>query len=452
MALWIQNKRDFRTVNHPAGCWLGLVLVLLSYQARAQKRWSLQECLQYACENNLQVQQAGLAQEKSVLRLKAARSVYLPVVDARIRTAGNWGFIIDPSTNDLDSRFNFGNQASLNLSLDVFNGFTLVHQLKLRNQEVNVATFEHQIVSNTVSLAVIYSYLQVLLVQEQLKTAQERSRSLQHQHRKQKALIEKGLSSKRDLLSLQSLIASEDLLVSYAQNNFEQESARLTQVLGLPPGQPIALDTVFMPELGPDQQQTLDEVLAEALASQPDLKAAQAGLQASYHQWQIERAATLPTVTLTAQMGTRTSNFKSESFINQLGVNMNRQVGLSLYIPILNRFTLRTNEQVAKLDVESSRLIYQQIGQQLREKVINAYLEHGAAVRKHQALRIQYTAFEEEHRYAERTFELGGLDAVEYSVIRSRWVTAHSELLQAQFACFFKQKVLDLYRGRLLSF
>ncbi|WP_375436951.1 TolC family protein [uncultured Hymenobacter sp.] len=429
---------------------IGLSLCLGSQAAVGQKTWTLAECLTFAQTNNLQVQQAGLLQNKSLVQLNTAKKSFLPTINGRVRTAGNWGFLIDPSTNELSNEFNLGNQAALNLNLNLFNGFATSHQIKLRSQQVAAATYDCQINSNNISLNIIYAFLQVLLGQEQLKNSKQRAAYLVEHQRKVKAQVDKGVLSKRDWLNLQSQVAAEDLVTVYAENSVEKALFSLKQIIGLPLTEDLAVNTGKIPDEWLPTELTNAEVLAAAATTLPDLRAAQAKIEATYHAWQLERATYKPTFALTAQLATRTSNYQTEVVTNQVLDNLNRRVGLSLYVPIANRFLLRNTDQLAKLDAESAKLNYQQVERELSGKVMSALLDYRAAAKKYRVLQLQYSLVSEEHRYAAKMLELGGLNAIEYSVTRSRLVTAQSELVQAKYDCFFKQKTLDFYQGKLL--
>jgi outer membrane protein len=427
-----------------------ICLCLLSSTALAQKSWTLSDCLTYAQSNNLEVQQASLVQNKSVLQLHAAQNLFLPTVDARLRTAGNWGFLIDPSTNQLSNQFNYGNQASVNFNFNIFDGYAASSETKLRRQQVAVATYGHQASTDAVLLNVTYYFLQVLLAQEQVEESKHRAELLAVQKRKIKAQVDKGVLSNRDLLTVQSETAAEELLRVYAENSAEKALFNLRQVLGLPLQEEMVVQAFDIPDallqtaLPPDK-----ELASPAL---PEVQVAQAKIQAVHYAWQLERAGYKPNIALTGQMATRTSNYKTDGLVSQFRNNLNHQIGVSLYIPIFNRFQLRNTDDIAKIDIQSAQLAYQQAARETDAKVLNASLDYRAAAKKYAALQLQYGAIKEEYRYAEKMLELGGIDVVEHSITRSRLVTTQSELVQAKYDCFFKRKIVEFYQGKPLYF
>lgn len=258
--------------------------------------------------------------------------------------------------------------------------------------------------------------------------------------------------SKRDLLNVQSQISSEDLLNIYAKNDVERALFNLRQIIGLPLQESMGVETIEIADTLQDVDLAIDEVMATSLTVLPDLQVAQTKIEATRYLWQIERSNYKPTLSLTAQLATRTSNYKAEAVSSQVRNNLNRQIGVSLYIPIFNRFQLRNIDHLAKLDLQAAKLAYQQVDRELKTKVVGAFLDYRAAAKKCRALQVQHKVIAEEYRYAEKMLELGGIDAVEYSLTRGRLVSTQSELVQAKYDCYFKQKILDFYQGKPLSF
>jgi outer membrane protein len=266
-----------------------LALSLIGTTAVAQKVWTLADCLAYASSHNAEVQQALLAQERSTVQVKAAQNAFLPTVEARMRTAGNWGFLIDPSTNELSNQFNFGNQAALNAALGVWDGGATAAQVHLRRQQAAAATYGTQARTNAVLLTVTSAYLQVLLTQEQVANATQRTAALTTQKRKVQAQVDKGVLSKRDLLAIQSQAAAEELLGVYADNSAEQALFDLRLVLGLPLQTVLRVQPVDVPDPGLLPDTPLAEVLAAPTPALPEYQAAQARVQAAQFASQVER-------------------------------------------------------------------------------------------------------------------------------------------------------------------
>lgn len=430
------------------------VLCLLSFfpilGVSAQKIWSLSDCLAFSRKNNLSVRQQHYEREKNQLRLHAAKKRFLPVVDSRWRAASNWGFLIDPSTNILGRKYNFGNQFSLNANWELFNGSASGHHRKVYSQELKAAEYMVESTVHTAALEVIYLYLQVLLSTEQVHHAGQRVLQLRNQQRQISRQAANGVLNKRDLLNIQSLVAAEELNEVLAANNLEKARFTLMQSIGL--RQDSLIHIAPMPVSDSLLAAGFTTVAMQAASEDnfPAVKAAQAQVEAAQAGVLLVRNSKLPVLSLSSQLGSRTSSYQDVEFNQQLKENFNQQVGLNLSIPIFNNSIVQTNIDIAKLDLESAKISYRQIREELRQSILSATLEYKAAYRKFLATQASYQALKEEFRFAEKQLDLGLINALAFGEVRSRFVAAQSQLLQDRYDCFFKWKILRYYQGEAL--
>lgn len=424
--------------------------LLLAAPLAAQQTWTLKECLAYSRKNNLSVRQQEYEQSKNQLRLHAARRKFLPVMDARWRSASNWGFLIDPSTNILDRKFNLGNQVSLNANWDLFNGSASGHQARVYARELQAASFLYESAVHASALEVIYLYLQVLLSEQQRQNVKQRLGQLQNQFKLVKRQVSEGLLHKRDLLNLQSVLAAEELQLVLAENTLEKAGFTLMQTMGLVQDSLIGLSP--LPVSDSLLAASFARLAAEPAGEDhfPEVKASQARVDAAQANELVVRDTRLPVLSLSSQMGSRTSSAREEGFNNQLKENFNQQVGLSLTMPIFNNNLFQTNASLAKLETEQAKVAHRQIRQQVRQRILTARLDFQAAYRKFQAAQTSYQALQEEFRFADKQLGLGLINAIAFGEVRSRFFAAQSQLWQDRYDCLFKWKILQYYQGEAL--
>jgi outer membrane protein len=431
--------------------FLACVFILLAAnEAHPQKVWTLQNCLQFSKKNNLTIQQHHYEKEKSRLRLEKTKNKFLPVVDARWRSANNWGFLIDPSTNILDRKFNFGNLASINANWDLFNGQNTSHITRLRSQELAVDQYTYETSINTIALQITQLYLQALLSHEQVKIAKQRLLQLQNQLKQLQQQLTRGVINKRDVLNIQSQLASEELQVIYAENGLDKAIFNLMQLIGLHQESLIQISMVEMPDSVLAIDYSAETFSADSQQNFSELKAAQMQVEATNTAVVIARNNKLPILSLNAQVATRTSSFQKEEFNTQLLSNFNQQIGFTFTVPIFNHF-IQNNIAIAKLELESAKTTYHQVKAELQQQIFSATLDYKAAYRKFIASQLGYKALTEEFRFAEKQLQLGVITAIEYGEVRNRFFATQSELLQHKYECFFKLKILQYYQGKGLE-
>jgi outer membrane protein len=182
----------------------------------------------------------------------------------------------------------------------------------------------------------------------------------------------------------------------------------------------------------------------------PEVKAALARVEAAQANELVVRNSKLPVLSLSSQMGSRTSSAREEGFNNQLRENFNQQIGLNLTIPIFNNNLSQINLNLAKLESEQAKVAHRQIRQQVRQRIMTAKLDFHAAYRKFQAAQTGYQALQEEFRFADKQLRLGLISAIAYGEVRSRYFAAQSQLWQDRYDCLFKWKILQYYQGEAL--
>jgi outer membrane protein len=427
-----------------------LVLLVMGLPAMAQQAWSLADCLAFSRKNNLAIQQQHFERGKNQLRLNASKRKFLPVVDSRWRSASNWGFLIDPSTNGLEHKFNFGNQFSLNANWDLFNGSASSHQTKVYSQELKAAEYSYESAVNTAALEVIYLYLQVLLSAEQHQGARQRVQQLKNQQDQVSRQVAKGVLNKRDLLNMESLLAAEDLNGVLAANNLEKARFTLMQTIGLRQDSLIQVAPMAVSDsllAAGYRSMALPAVAEERF---PEVKAAQSRVEAAQAGVLVVRNSKLPVLSLSSQLASRTSSAQEVEFNRQVQENLNKQIGLNFTIPIFNNHVTQANIDIAQLELESARVTYRQIREEVRQKILSATLDYKAAYRRFGAAQVGLQALKEEFRFAEKQLQLGLINAIAFGEVRSRFFAAQSQLLQDRYDCFFKWKILQYYQGQPL--
>ena len=75
------------------------VIVLGLGSVFAQKTWTLEECIVYALENNIQIKQSRLQSETAEINLLQSKLDFAPSANMGTNLNYNWGRNIDPVTN-----------------------------------------------------------------------------------------------------------------------------------------------------------------------------------------------------------------------------------------------------------------------------------------------------------------------------------------------------------------
>lgn len=467
-----------------------LLLFLFPALSGAQNKtspWSLEQCIDYALKNNIQVRQTELSRQTNEVSLAQYRANVLPTLNANASHAYNFGQTLDYYTNTFANKLVLSEQFSLSANLTLFNGFQKLNTIHQGEYDLLSSREDLNKMKNDISLNISGAYLQILFNYELLTIAQNQVGISQIQTERTKKLVEAGALAKGNLLQLQAQLAMDELNSATAQNQLDLSYLSLAQLLDL---DSVGTFTIVRPQLSlPNESmltQTPAQIFAAAVTMQPGVKSAEYKLKSYDAQLKIAKGAVSPRLTLSAALGSGYSGLSTEAvgtpvpsgyaptalftsggspvyeelfnvkqqltpWSKQLDANFNRSIGLYLTIPIFNGLQTHATIQRAKLSMQNANLNLQLQQVQLRKTIQQAYADANAALIKYHATKKTVEATQESFKYTEQKFNVGLLNSLDYNDAKNKLIKAESDLLQSKYDYIFKVKVLDFYQGKPLT-
>jgi outer membrane protein len=460
--------------------------ISLDIEAQETKIWTLEECINYALDNNINVKKQDLLignQEEMLLQSKLG---ILPNFNGFVSHGYNWGQRIDPFTNEFATDRVRSNNLYLQGDLNLFNGLQQLNIIKRNMLNLQSAQYDADYYRDEISINVATYYLQTLFYIEYVAIANNQIDITRQQVERTRKLVDAGTLAKGDLLTIEAQYASEELSVVEAENNLALSYLNLTQLLELPTAAGFDIER---PELGlVDQPQILtpDQIFGVAVQSRPEIKSAEVKLQSSEKSLSIARGAYYPSLSLNGALGSGYSgankvgsnpfeytpqigvtqdgipvyplspltgyeSYSAKPWDNQLQDNFNKSLSLNLRIPIFNGWTSRSTVAQAKLGVENASLDMQLQKNSLYKIIQQAYNDAIAALNKHLAADKKVKATKESFNYAEQKFDVGLINSVDYNNAKKEYNNALSELIQAKYDFVFRTTVIDFYMGKPLT-
>lgn len=456
----------------------------------AQQVLTLDECIEHALKNNLQLKQAELNVERSQVNKERAVADFLPTFNAGASYGVNYGRRIDPFTN----QFATNSVESANLfassSLTLFSGLTKINNHKQSKYAWLASIEDVNGAQNNLRLNLTTAYLNVLFAEELLLIAENQLAITAKQVERTEQLVEAGQLPRASLYDLESQMASEELNVVNAENDLTLSKVSLIQLLQLEGVNAEDID-IAAPELDLLQPQSLvigpEEVYNAAISLMPEVQAAQYRIDGAKAGLAAARGRHSPTLSFGAQIGTGYSglnfiqgvdgfeqipigqvvstgetvvtlqpqpilvNEGVKPYSDQFSENFNRNLALNLTIPIFNGWQVRTGVKQAKIDLESSMLSLEENKNTLYQDIRRAHADAIASYKQFLASQKAVEALQENYQYAEARFEQKAINAVEFFDTKTRLTNAESNLAQAKFNYLFRTKILDFYQGKPIS-
>ncbi|MCB9264574.1 MAG: TolC family protein [Lewinellaceae bacterium] len=464
-------------------------LLLMAAQAVfAQNTWPLEKCIQYAQQNNLSTKQAQYNIQDAQLMEKLNQFSRLPNLSARTSAGYQFGRTIDPTTNSFNNQRIGFNSFSIDAGMTAFGGGQINNSIKQSKKDLEAARLEAQATSNDISLNIASAYLSILLAEEQLQNARKRLELSQEQLGQTDKLIQAGSLPPNDRLDFLAQIALDEQSIVDAQNQVAIGYLNLKQLMEIDPNEDIRIvrpESIEVPSDADPRLYRLEEVYTTALKTQPQIRAADLRLESAQLGEDIARAGMLPTLNLFASLNTNyssaaqtpiigpTSNmetvyindmpvdieFRGEgpvdyeqvSYSDQINENFGQTVGASLSIPIYSNHRNRIQMERARLNALNTEVINRQQRQQLKSDVQRAIADARAARESYAAAGKSVDAAQAAFDNAEKRFQLGAINTLEYTTARNNLDRAQVDLIQAKYQYIFNLKTVDFYLGRPIN-
>jgi len=435
---------------------LFLYMFLLCATVQAQEVWSLEKCIQHAAQNNLSLRQAEITVQQAELDKKTNEFSRYPNLEGQISGGFNFGRTIVPTTNDFINDRIGNSRISLNSNMTVYNGGRINNSIKQSELNIQAARADAETFANDVALQISQAYLNVLLAQEQVVISEKQVAQTQTQLTQTDKRIQAGVLPKNERLEILAQKARNQQNAIAAQNNVAINLLTLKNFLELEPSFNLA---VAVPENIPlatmDELLSLETIYNQALETQPSIKASKLKMQSAELNIPIAKSQGLPSVFLFGSINSNYANVKSittePGYFRQLDINLGQTIGAQVNIPIYNRNATKIAVEQARLGIINAEVQNRQAKQQLKADVQTAIANARAGKAQLAASEVALEAAKASLTNAERMFELGAINTLEFTNAKTNFDTAELDVVRAKYDYLFRLKIIDFYLGKNLS-
>lgn len=417
------------------------------------KKWTLEEAVAYALENNISVKQSELDIELAKLDRTDALTNFFPNINANATFASNTGASINPTTNLFEtttfSSFTVGLQSGVNL----FDGLRNVRQYQRAKLAQVASQYNLGKMKDDIALFVANAYLEVLFNKENLKILKAQNQITIEQLERTNALVDAGVLPRGDLLEIKSTDATEKQRIIVSENSIRIALVSLAQTLLIKDYENFDIvDTEYELPISDVMNQPVSAIVQKAREERFETKIADQNLEIAEKDLQLARGAYFPTLTAFIGIDSRwaDNDFFQRDFWTQLDDNRGTGFGFRAAVPIFNGLTVRNNVKRSKIAIERAELQKEQADLDLEANVYRAYTDVQGALSAFEAAIVAEDAQQLAFEFTEERFNVGFLNSFDFSQAKIRLENAQSEVLRAKYDYIFKLKVLELYFGVML--
>lgn len=435
-----------------------LILFTISGGLFAQKIWNLEDCINYAFENNISVKQSYLDVELKEINQLETKLGMLPNLNASASHYLGWGRSIDLATYEFADQQTQQTYFDISTSVTLFNGFQKINTMKQQRYDYLASKYNSDKIKNNIAISVAGAYLQILFSSELTNSARNQVEVSRQQVERTQKLVEAGTLAQGSLLEIQAQLATEEVSLIQAENQLNLAMLDLLQLLELEAGTDMQieipnLDITKITEILP-----VEYIYNVALDSKPEIKSAEMDYESSKYALAIARGSRSPSLSLRGNFGSSYSDQitdmttgKLKSFDDQLRDNRNTTLTFNLSIPIFNGYQASSNIKRSKLSVINADYNLQLAKNTLRKNIETSYTDALASYKTYVAREKSLKSLQESFNYTDQKFNVGMVNAIDYNVAKNQMIKAESELLSAKFDYIFKLKLLDFYLEKPLT-
>jgi outer membrane protein len=409
-------------------------------------KWDLQTCVDFARRNNIQLNTIRLSQQISKQDLLLAKAAKYP------NLFGNLGFNLTHSTDanpvvgGFATQSSFASSSSLSSGWTVYNGGFINYNIKLQYLNFNQAGLNVDQTVNNLIPEITQDYLNILLAKENIVYVEDLVKTSEAQLAQGNQQYSAGSIARNALIELEAQTATDKYNLVSAQGAYRQNVLTLKQLLQLPWSYSMEIsvpDTIIATALMP----SLDEVQRIALATRPEIKYAETGVDIAQMNLRMAKAQSLPAATVGTSLSTGYSNNQSVEYLKQLDNNFYQRIGLTLSVPIFNNRIYKTQIEISKIEIGQAKLSLlgaktslSQLVEQAYINVINAQAQYDAAV-------VQLKSSQESYRVASEQFKYGSANLVDLLQQKNLYVQALQAYIQAKYTSALNLEIYNFYRG-----
>jgi outer membrane protein len=470
------------------GLFFFFILIGNTFSNAQSKKWTLEECVQYALEHNIAIKQTELDSQISQLDKSSAIGNFLPSLNANASHSWNIGLNQNITTGLLENQTTQFTSAGLNAGIDIYKG--LQNQNRFRRSQLSIIGAQYQLskMRDDIALNVANAYLQILFNIENLKVQQEQLAIDEKQLKRTEELIAAGSLPKGDVLDSKATIAGDKQRVINAENTLLISKLSLAQLLQLEKFQDFDVAEVKNEaNQSAVMLQTPEAILAKAKENRMEVKIAKNNVSLAEKDVQIARGAYQPTIQGFYSFSTRASDAnritgiqldpnnplvpsgslvnvggtnydvlqpnysyvfgKSAPLFDQFSDNKGHNFGVQMTVPILNGFSAKNNVARNKISLEKSRLALDQSELDLERTIFTVYTDANGALKAYESAKQALEARESAFNYAKERYAVGMMNAFDFNQAQSLYTNAQSEVLRTKYDFIFRTKIVEFYFG-----
>lgn len=423
--------------------------------AHAQQAWTLQQCIDYAMEHSITLQQNRITSMQNDLAVLQSKAALFPSLSFSTNQNASWRPYSQSTINltngtmtTTQSTVNYNGSYGLNASMTVWNGGRNTKAIRQNEYTAEMSELNTEKTANTLQEQIAQLYVQILYQTEAVRVNQEILKAAEMQRDRAQEMVNVGSLAKVDLMQLQAQTSQDEYNVINAKSQLENYKLQLKQLLELD----AATEFNIVTSEATDQQvlapiPTKEDVFGIALVQRPEIQSSKLNVESSDLAVKVAKAGYLPQVNVNASMGTSNASGMHKAFGEQVKTNLSNSIGMSISVPIFDQRQNRTNVQKAKLTYLNSQLQLQDAQKTLYSTIESYWLNATTSQQQYVYAKANVESMQASYDLVTEQFRLGLKNIVELTTGKTNLMQAEQQLLQSKYNTLYNLAMLRFYQG-----
>ena len=431
-----------------------LSMLMLTLTISAQKKWTMQECIDYAMANNITLQKSKLQKQSATEDLKGSKAALLPTLNASTNQSVGYqpwkdsgvSTVTNGMVNTKVDKTYYNGSYAVNAQWTVWNGNRNTNTIKLNKITEDEAELQSKETANSIQERIAQLYTQILYLDENVKVNEQMLETAKKNEERGQEMVNVGKMSKADLAQLSAQRATDEYNIVETRSQLLNYKLQLKQLLEITDETefdvaiPEITDTMVLKEVP-----TLQGVYEQALLNRPEIERSKLAIKSSDVNLSVAKAGWLPTVSMTGSFGTSTNSLSSNGWGKQMKTNFDAMAGVSVSVPIYDGRSTKTSVNKAKIQQLSAQLDLLDQQKTLYSTIQEYWLNAQTNQQKYKAASATVESEQLSYNLLQEQFRLGLKNIVELMTGKDNLLSAQQNQLQSKYQTIYNQQMLKFY-------
>ena len=435
------------------------VIACLALPSRADKIWTLQQCIDYALANNITLQQNKVSSAQSDIEISSAKALLLPSVSASTSQAVAYRPYSQSTINltngtmtSTQSATNYNGSYGINANWTVWNGNQNYNNIKKSEMNKQLADLQTEETANSIQQQIAQLYFQILYEKEAVKVDSEIVKASRLQCDRAKEMYKVGSLAKVDVAQLEAQVTQDEYSLVSAKSQLESYKLQLKQLLEIHGSEeldvvaPSLTDATVLKAIP-----SKEAIYATALDIRPEVQSGKLSIDAAKLDEKIAKAGYYPTVSMNAGIGSSNASGMHTAFGTQLKNNWSNSIGLSISVPRFDQKQTKSAVKKARLATQNSQLQLEGTQKQLYSEIENYWLNAMSSQQQYRSAKSNVESMKESYDLVSEQFRLGLKNIVELTTGKNNLLSAQQQMLQSKYTALYNISMLYFYEGQGVS-